>query len=144
MNTPALRAIGLLPVAALMLAAMACTTKLTPNPTDTTSSTTPGAFFTQDGTLKGDQKVNAFVASNFENLKDEMARGQGEYLTSLGSLLGVQKTRQTEFLALAREKYPVLVPSDQTTPDQMLVALARELSANPSLTQGTQVNQPGI
>jgi len=135
MNITTRRALGLLPVAAFLLTVTACTTKLTPNPTDTTSSTTPGAFFTQDGLLKEDQKVNAFVAFNFENLKDEMARGQGEYLTSLGSLLGVPNNRQTEFLSWTRGKYPVLVPSEQTTPDQLVIALAQELSANPSLTR---------
>jgi hypothetical protein len=135
MNITARRALGLLSVTAFLVTLTACTTKLTPNPTDTTSSTTPGAFFTQDGLLKDDQKVNAFVAFNFENLKDEMARGQGEYLTSLGTLLGVREARHADFLALAREKYPVLVPSEQTTPDQLVAALARELSANPSLTR---------
>jgi hypothetical protein len=135
MNITARRALGLLSVTTFLVTLTACTTKLTPNPTDTTSSTTPGAFFTQDGLLKDDQKVNAFVAFNFENLKDEMARGQGEYLASLGILLGVRETRQADFLTLAREKYPVLVPSEQTTPNQLVVALARELSANPSLTR---------
>lgn len=135
MRIPKWRILSLLPATVFLLTMTACTTKLTPNPTDTTSSTTPGAFFTQDGLLKDDQKVNAFVAFNFENLKDEMARGHGEYLASLGSLLGVPNNRQTEFLSWARGKYPVLVPSEQTTPDQLVIALAQELSANPSLTR---------
>ncbi len=140
MKTAAWRAFGLVPVAALILLTTACTSKLTPNPTDTTSSTTPGAFFTQDGLLKEDQKVNAFVAFNFEHLKDEMAQGRGEYLTSLGSLLGVRQEGQADFQALAREKYPVLIPSAQTTPAQLVVSLTRELSAAPSLTQGARID----
>ena len=129
MSIPKWRILSLLPAAVSLLAMTACTTKLTPNPTDTTSSTTPGAFFTQDGLLKDDQKINAFVTFNFDNLKDEMARGQGEYLTSLGTLLGVREARQADFLALAREKYPVLVTSDRTTPGEMVAALKSELSA---------------
>jgi hypothetical protein len=107
----------------------ACTTKLSPNPTDTTSSTTPGVYFTQDGILRADQKVDAFATFNCENLKDEMARGQGEYLTSLGTLLDVPEDRRAEFYTLMRERYPVLVPSDRTTPGEMIAALKSDLSA---------------
>ena len=60
-------------VAALALALSGCSITETIN--DILSSTTPGDWFTGDGLLKGDQKVNAFVAFNFENLKQDMARG---------------------------------------------------------------------
>lgn len=132
------RALSLLALSALLFTIPACTTKTTPNPTDTTSSTTPGAYFTQDGLLKADQKVQAFTAFNFEHLKDEMARGQGEYVTSLGTLLGVPADRHPEFFTFAREHYPVLFTSDRTTPGEMVAALnqtLQTLSADPVLSK---------
>ena len=72
-------------------ASMLCVTisacSVTETVKDILSSTTPGDWFTGDGLLKPDQKVNAFVAFNFENLKQDMAKGHGEYLTSLEHLV---------------------------------------------------------
>ena len=64
---------------------------------DFLSSTTPGDLFTGDGLLKADQKVIAFVAFNFENLTQDMARGRGEYLSSLSELFGIRDERREAF-----------------------------------------------
>ena len=94
----------------LLLVVTGCTTKGTTDATtDVLSSTTPGAWFTGDGLLKADQKVNAFVAFNFENVKQDMARGEGEYLTSLSQLMGVAQDRQASFFAHAQSQYPFVV-----------------------------------
>ena len=123
----------------LMLILPACTTKgtikATTDPTtDILSSTSGAAWFTEDGIVKDEFKVVAFTAFNFENVKQDMAQGQGEYLTSLGSLLGVPEERQATFFQLAREKYPQLVPTDRTTPAELVTALHSELAADPLLT----------
>jgi len=136
MRKPAHIPLYLFPVVAFVLALSSCTSD---NTTDTLSTTTPGLWFTGDGLVKDDQKVNAFAALNFENLKQDMAQGRGEYLASLGTLLGVPRDHQAEFFALTQEKYPILVRSDRTTPGEMLAALNRELSANPILNE-TVVN----
>lgn len=129
-----------LSVVALTLGLSACTLKATLDTTSdgTTnflSSTTPGAWFTSEGLVKDQYKVTAFTTLNFQNLKEDMARGQGEYLTSLGTLIGVPADYQAEFFALAQAKYPFLVSSDRTTPGEMLAALSRELSASPNLNK---------
>lgn len=136
MRRPAHIPLYLFPVVAFVLALSSCTTD---NTTDSLSTTTPGLWFTGDGLVKDDQKVNAFAALNSENLKHDMAQGRGEYLASLGTLLGVPRDHQAEFIALTQEKYPILVRSDRTTPGEMLAALNRELSANPILNE-TVVN----
>lgn len=136
MRMPAHTPLYLFPAVAFVLAISSCTTD---NTTDTLSTTTPGLWFTGEGLVKDDQKVNAFAALNFENLKHDMAQGRGEYLASLGTLLGVPRDHQAEFFALTQEKYPILVQSDRTTPGEMLAALNRELSANPILNE-TVVN----
>ncbi|MBA5876160.1 MAG: DUF3015 domain-containing protein [Nitrospira sp. CR1.2] len=69
----------------------ACSFKATfKETTDTTSNitgTTSGRiWWNEDGMLRPDHKVAAFTAYNAENLETDAARGQGEYLTSLGRL----------------------------------------------------------
>lgn len=137
MRRPAHIPLYLFPVVAFVLALSSCTSD---NTTDTLSTTTPGLWFTGDGLVKDGQKVNAFAALNFENLKHDMAQGRGEYLASLGTLLGVPRDHQAEFFALTQEKYPILVRSDRTTPGEMLAALNRELSANPILNETVVYN----
>lgn len=123
----------------LLLTLPACTTKgtikATTDPTtDILSSTSGKTWFTEDGLVKDEFKVDAFTAWNFENVKQDMAQGQGEYLTSLGSLLGVPQDRRAAFFQLTREKYPQLVPTDRTTPAELVAALQSEMAADPRLT----------
>jgi hypothetical protein len=130
MKIPMRISLSLLAVTVFLLASSACTTD---NTTDTISSTTPGLWYTGDGLVKSEYKTIAFTTLNFENLKHDMAQGRGEYLASLGTLLGVPRDRQVEFFSLAQEKYPILVYPDRTTPHEMLQALHRELVASPTL-----------
>ena len=140
MRSAAQPLLRVLSVVALTLGLSACTLKATldtssDGTTNFLSSTTPGAWFTSEGLVKDQYKVTAFTTLNFQNLKEDMARGQGEYLTSLGTLIGVPADYQAEFFALAQAKYPFLVSSDRTTPGEMLAALSRELSASPNLNK---------
>ena len=83
-----------------------CTVTETIN--DFLSSTTPGLWYTEDGLIKEEYKSNVFVALNFDNLKTDLAQGQGEYLTSLTALLHVPPEHQSQFLALVQQRYPDL------------------------------------
>ena len=89
---------------------------------------------TNDGFVKNDKKVDVFASVNFENLKEEMAQGQGEYLTSLASLLGVSDKHQPDFFALTQERYESLYKTESTTSGEMLVALNHELASHPTLS----------
>jgi len=114
-------------IAALVLVLPACTFKGTTNETtDTTSNitgTTSGKSWFEGGLVKKDQEVNAFAHLNFENLKQDMAAGHGEYLASLGSLMGIAPAHEANFFALTQAHYTTLIRSEQTTPAEMLVAL---------------------
>ena len=124
--------LGLFTIAVLALAVSACTFKgTTKETTDTTSNitgTTSGKSWFEGGLVKKDQEVNAFANLNFDNLKQDMAMGRGEYLASLGSLMGVAPARQDDFFVLTQTHYTTLVRSEQTTPDEMLVALNQLLA----------------
>ena len=112
----------------LMLLASGCTIKGTVKQiTDTTSNvtgTTSGrTWFTEEGILKPDFKVVAFVALNEENLRHDMASGQGEYLSSVGNLLNVPADRKAEFYTVVQARYQTFAAMDFTVPEQVVAAL---------------------
>lgn len=123
---------GFFAIAVLALVVSACTFKgTTKETTDTTSNftgTTSGKSWFEGGLVRKDQAVNAFADLNFENLKQDMAMGRGEYLASLSSLMGVTPAHQVEFFSLAQAHYTTLIRSEQTTPAEMLVALSQLLA----------------
>ena len=114
----------------LMLFTFGCTLKGTTNEiTDTTSNvtgTTSGrTWFNEDGIVHPEHKVTAFTALTQTNLEQDLARGQGEYVTSLGALLELSNDQQAAFYAKAQQEFETLVTSDHATRLQHLRTLAR-------------------
>ena len=114
----------------LILIAAGCTLKGTVKEiTDTTSNitgTTSGrTWFTEDGLLHPEHKLTAFTALNQMNVEQDLARGQGEYLTSLGTLLGLSGDQQAAFHAKAQGAFETFLMSDHDTRLQQLRMLAR-------------------
>ena len=115
---------------ALLLLSTGCTLKATiKETTDTTSNvtgTTSGrTWFTEDGMLHPEHKLTAFTALNQTNVEQDLARGQGEYLTSLGTLLGLSDDQQVAFRAKAQGAFETLMTSDHEGRLQQLRMLAR-------------------
>ena len=116
-------------ISLLMLVGSGCTLKSTiKQTTDTTSNitgTTSGrSWFNEDGLLKPEHKLIAFAAFNQDNVEQDLARGQGEYLTSLGTLMGLANDRQAAFRAKAQGTFLTLMTSDQQARLQQLRMLA--------------------
>ena len=114
----------------LLLLSTSCTLKSTvKQTTDTTSNvtgTTSGrTWFTEDGLLHPEHKLTAFTALNQVNVEQDLARGQGEYLTSLGTLLGLPGDQQAAFHAKAQGAFETFLMSDHDTRLQQLRMLAR-------------------
>jgi hypothetical protein len=114
--------------AVLSLALSACTVTETignilGSTRDFLSSTSPGDWFTGDGVLKADHKVIAFVAINFDNLKQDMAQGRGEYLSSLSELFGIREERREAFFAYAQSRYR-LTKDTRGGPEELVALLA--------------------
>jgi hypothetical protein len=89
-----------------------------------TSSTSPGEWINADGVIEERHKARLFAAVAFENLEQDIARGQGEYLTSLAVLLHIPAGERDEFLTRAQRTYPLLIASDQRTAEGLLAMLA--------------------
>lgn len=120
-------------VAVVLLALSACTFKgTTEEITDTTQNTTVStsgrSWFTNDGLVRQGQHANAFAALNYDNLTHDMAFGGGEYLSSLGSLLGVPDDQRAAFFQLAQSQYTILAQSGNATSVSLLAGLGRSLS----------------
>ena len=97
---------------------------------DFTSSTSPGSWFNGDGTLKAEHKVRAFAVFNFDNLKQDIAHGHGEYLTSFATLLSVPADYQAEFFRYAQASYPAVF-ANEIAPHDSVDRMIRELTNVP-------------
>jgi hypothetical protein len=131
---------GLMGVALLTLSA--CTFKgTTEQVTDTTQNTTVStsgrSWFTNDGLVRQGEHVNAFAALNYDNLTHDMAFGGGEYLASLGTLLGVPDDQRMAFFQVAQSHYTTLAQSDNATALHLMAGLDRSLAQYGIVTAST-------
>ena len=120
--------VGVLVLAGVGLVTTACNTSKATVDTFAkfTSSTSPGEMFDADGYVKQSQKARLFAAVAFENLEQDIARGNGEYLASLGLLLDIPAAEQEEFKTRAQGAYPLLFASNRRTAEGLLAMLTRQ------------------
>jgi Protein of unknown function (DUF3015) len=117
--------VGAMVLASAGLALSACNTSKATLDTFAkfTSSTSPGDWVNADGVIQESQKARLFTAVAFENLGQDIARGKGEYLTSLAMLLEVPSGEQDEFSTRAQRAYPLLFAPDRRTAESILATL---------------------
>jgi hypothetical protein len=99
---------------------------------DFTSSTTPSSWYFP-GALQKQQKIVYFSRANFGRLKEDMASGHGKYLTSLATLMEVPQAHHQEFFVMTKDHFHDLFPTEQVTPEEMLVTLSQTLSVTQNL-----------
>ncbi|HEU4684343.1 MAG TPA: DUF3015 family protein [Nitrospira sp.] len=114
----------------LSLSIGGCTIKATTDETlDTTSnitvSTSGRTWWNENGLLKQEHQALAFVSYAEANLEQDVAQGRGEYLASLGSVLGIDPQEAAGFSARAQQEFLVLTNTDQPTRLRALRALGR-------------------
>ena len=97
-----------------------------------TSSTSPSDWVNADGGIKENQKAQLFTSVVFENLEQDIARGNGEYLTSLVTLLKVPSGEQEEFRMRAQRNYLHLFAQDRRTAENILGLLASKRTDPPA------------
>ena len=117
--------IGALVLASVGLVVSACNTSKATVDTFAkfTSSTSPGSWIDADGVIQESQKARLFAAVAFENLEQDIARGNGEYLRSLAVLMKIPAGEQDEFRSLSQKQYSRLFASDQRTAESLLATL---------------------
>ena len=87
-----------------------CTPKAQLNAFCMTTYSTAKAFgcpscVTEDGQVAEHAKVKLFASTNWDNLSQDMAQGQGEHLASLAALFNVSADQQLAFFELAQGTY---------------------------------------
>jgi hypothetical protein len=85
---------------------------------------------TNDGVIMKNKRIN-FAAMTFENLKQEMAQGHGEHLSSLANLLGVAPMDQPLFFSMVQDRYTEIVPPGEATPLMVLHAIEEAMGKHP-------------
>ncbi|HEU4685067.1 MAG TPA: DUF3015 family protein [Nitrospira sp.] len=101
----------------LVVQTAGCTLKgTTQEITDTTSnitaSTSGRIWWNEDGLLKHEHKSIAFLTYTEANLEQDVARAHGEYLASLGALIGVEESAWPAFQNGAQSRFQSLIPAD--------------------------------
>jgi len=136
------RSVSFVLMGVALLTLSACTFKgTTEQVTDTTQNTTVStsgrSWFTNDGLVRQGEHVNAFAALNYDNLTHDMAFGGGEYLASLGTLLGVPDDQRMAFFQVAQSHYTTLAQSDNATAVNLMAGLDRSLAQYGIVTAST-------
>ena len=93
--------------------------------TNVTVSTSGRTWWDEDGLLKSEHKAIAFAAYNQSNLEQDIAKGRGEYLVSVSSLLGVSEGERPAFALGAQSQFQSLVRFDDVARLQSLRALVK-------------------
>ena len=88
--------------------------------TNVTVSTSGRTWWNEDGLLKSEHKAIAFAAYNQSNLEQDIAKGGGEYLASLSSLLGVSDSGRPAFVSGAQSEFRSLMLVDDVARVQYL------------------------
>ena len=121
-----------------LLSACAVTTKATDGTSETLQNTSDASTdFTSSTSPRKENRegearqVQQFASVNFDRLREDMARGDGEHLRTFAYLLGIRENHQAEFFAATKKNYPVLF-TEPTNSANLLARLDSELQANPT------------
>jgi Protein of unknown function (DUF3015) len=69
-----------------------------------------------DGRIWDSERASLFIGINYASISEDMARGGGEHLASLATLMQVPLEQQPEFFARAQEQYTSLAMTGEVDP----------------------------
>lgn len=97
------------------------------------SSGTSGC--SHDGKVWDSERASLFIGINYASLSEDMARGGGEHLASLATLMHVPLEHHPEFFARAQERYVSLAHYQENDPDSIREALREAIAADSPLAK---------
>ena len=83
----------------------------------------------------GNKDAAKYAEANFQNLRVDMARGQGENLAALAQLLGCSDASVPAFGQMTRARYQNIFPSTAVTPVDMIKAVDQEVHGDSQLAR---------
>jgi Protein of unknown function (DUF3015) len=106
------------------------TTDYTGDAIDSITVSTSGETLLNGRPATEEWRIRVFMSESFENLQQDMARGSGEYLSSLAHLARVPDGRQQAFFQHAMDRYGVTIRSGNITPEQLRLAVLTDWKAD--------------
>ncbi len=88
---------------------------------------------TRDGLIAEHIEAEVYAEVNFRSLLKEMAQGTGEHVHAFAALLGADEAARPRLLTFFRDHYTSLIPSGETTPQEMVAYVRAALAAHPDL-----------
>ncbi len=85
------------------------------------------------GVVRAEREQAAFAEVTFDDLKRDMATGGGEFLSSFATLLGCEPAVRPELARMTQARYEALLPSESTTPIELVVHVKSAIAADPVL-----------
>lgn len=114
----------------------------------TLAATTNGSTYNQwfgltSGTLECNPEAvvsnefqrEVFVAANMDSITQEMARGNGDHLTSLADLMGISASDRDGFFALTKAQFSALMDASDDGAKGMLVAIDSAMMTDAALAK---------
>jgi Protein of unknown function (DUF3015) len=89
----------------------------------------------QDGVVMREHEKEVYVAANMDQIKLDMARGGGEYLATLASLMAVAPADQPAFFTLTKDRFADVAGPVDSDAGALLARLDQALAADPVLAR---------
>jgi hypothetical protein len=88
------------------------------------------------GVVRAEREQAAFAEVNFQDLKRDMAAGGGPFFDSFATLLGCRSTAKPTLGKKIQARYESILPSDTTSPMELIANVKAEIASDPSLAAG--------
>jgi len=90
---------------------------------------------TQDGVVTSNWKTAAFIDGNMNRLAVDMSRGQGESLSAMAALIGVEASDTVAFNSAMQKNFTSIFSSSEVTSVEVAAAIKSALSSDESLAK---------
>jgi hypothetical protein len=91
---------------------------------------------TQHKLVRTEKESLYFATMNYFELKNEIAKGQGEFLSGFAQTIGCRAEDQKVFNKSLKTQYQNVVPSQGIEPEKLLKEVYKVILSNPQLVAG--------
>jgi len=86
-----------------------------------------------DGRIAKSEEIQTFAETNLDQIRYEIARGDGAFVSAFASLLGASEKSMPKVIKFLNEEYAQLFPKPETSAQEMLEVLDKKMSERPGL-----------
>jgi hypothetical protein len=78
---------------------------------------------TKDGVVRPPAEVRILLMSSLDNLATDVARGEGETLTSLASVMAIDEADHPRFFVSLQDNFVRIFPDENVTADEVITSI---------------------